>query len=176
VELFFPIRRDWRGEPVPDTEHCALHASMNEARLVVQVRAPFHGDPPPAGPAGRFARLWEHEVVELFLLGEGERYTEVELGPHGHYLALALDGARRVVDDRIEVELETRIEGRLWSARAELPRAHLPHPITRANAYAIHGAGRGRRHLAAHPVPGETPDFHRLACFPAIDDFARPSR
>ncbi|MGD8859023.1 MAG: hypothetical protein PVI30_03370 [Myxococcales bacterium] len=70
---------------------------------------------------------------------------------------------------------ETCSEGGCWSARAELPRAQLPHPVTRANAYAIHGAGRERRHLAAHPVPGEAPDFHRLACFPPVDRCARPS-
>jgi hypothetical protein len=175
VELIFPIRRDFRGVPAPERDHCLLRASLDDARLVVQVQAPFHDDPPPPGPPGRYPRLWEHEVVELFLLGEGERYTEIEVGPHGHHLALNLLGRRHVVDGHVRVKVETRIDGARWSGRAEVSRSDLPERCIRANAYAMFGSGVDRQCLAAHPVPGEAPDFHRLECFPPIDDFARVS-
>jgi hypothetical protein len=50
---------------------------------------------------------------------------------------------------------------------AWLPRALLPPPPHRINAYSIHGAGDARRYLAWEPVPGEVPDFHRLERFVA---------
>ena len=55
--------------------------------LRVAVDAPAHGDPPPCTPEGGPApvgatwALWDHEVVELFVLGADDHYTELELGP-----------------------------------------------------------------------------------------------
>jgi hypothetical protein len=159
------LTRDWRGTPVTAREHVQLAARFEGELLIVEVDAPLHGDPPPSAPPGRCDGLWEHEVVELFLLGDDARYTEIELGPHGHYLVLKLHGARQLVDDRIPLALQTRIDGGRWHGRATLERAHLPQPVRAANAYAIHGVAPARRHLAAHPVPGPRPDFHRLDCF-----------
>ena len=56
-----------------------------------------------------------------------------------------------------------------WTADARLPASWLPPRPWRANAYAIHGSGTQRRYLACHPVPGDTPDFHRLHLFPPLD-------
>ena len=41
----------------------------------------------------------------------------------------------------------------------------LPEGLDRFNTYRIHGAGLARQYLAAFPVPGEKPDFHRLEFF-----------
>ena len=133
--------------------------------LSIAVNAPFHGDPPPASPPGATDRLWEHEVVELFLLGADERYLEVELGPHGHHLVLRLHGRRSIEQQGMAIAYEARLRGARWSGRALVPAAWLPAGLDRCNAYAIHGAGPARRHLAAFPVPGREPDFHRLECF-----------
>src|SRR5690606_32296345 len=122
------------------------------------------GDPPPAGPPGPTDRLWEHEVVELFVLGDGERYTEIELGPHGHHLVLQLDGVRRPVRARVPIASEAAITGDRWRGVAHVDGRWFPTP-RRWNAYAVHGRGDDRQHLAAVPVPGPAPDFHRLACF-----------
>ncbi len=46
-------------------------------------------------------------------------------------------------------------------------------PWWRANAYAVHGQDKGRRYLAAFPVPGETPDFHQSHYFRSMDDLAQ---
>jgi hypothetical protein len=51
---------------------------------------------------------------------------------------------------------------------AWIPRAWLPRGADRVNAYAIHGRGPSRRYLAAFPVPGDQPDFHRLDRFGAL--------
>jgi hypothetical protein len=135
------------------------------AALAVEVEAPDHSDAPPPGPPGPTPRLWEHEVVELFLLGDAERYLEIELGPHGHHLVLSLHGRRRVEQQGLAIEYEARREGGRWGGRARVPRIWLPPGLARCNAYAIHGEGAARRHLAAFPVPGAEPDFHRLERF-----------
>ena len=50
--------------------------------LSVSICAPYFGDPVPDGgvPGRPFYRLWDFEVVEVFLLGEGEKYLELEFG------------------------------------------------------------------------------------------------
>lgn len=162
----FEITRDWRGVPV--AEHAAVEIVLAHDALTVLVDAPFHADAPPATAPGSTDRLWEHEVVEVFLVGEGERYVEIELGPHGHYLALRLEGVRQVTDRHAPVRYAASIDGVRWRGRATLARSLVPEPVIAANAYAIHGVGPARCYLAAHPVPGTVPDFHRLACFPAV--------
>ncbi len=165
------VASSWQGEPVPTADHVRMVATLDAVSLALEVDAPFHGDPAPPGPAGPTANLWEHEVVELFLVhddgGNGPpRYTEVELSPHGHHLVLQLVGLRTVVATLLPLEFKAGIEGSRWWGRALLPFSLLPPRPWRVNAFAMHGAGDGRRHLAAFPVPGPHPDFHRLAVFP----------
>jgi hypothetical protein len=109
--------------------------------------------------------LWEHEVVELFLLGPEARYTEIELGPAGHYLVLQLRGVRNVVASDAAIDFEAHVEGDRWRGRARVPRALLPEPVLSGNAHAIHGQGADRRYLSAFPADAERPDFHRLESF-----------
>jgi len=137
--------------------------------IEVVVEAPFHDDPAPASDPGPTDRLWEYEVVELFLLGADERYLEIELGPHGHHLGLQLVGRRRVVEQGFPIEFRVERSAARWHGLARLDLAHRPPGLGSANAYAIHGTGAARRYLAAHPVPGPQPDFHRLECFPPLD-------
>jgi hypothetical protein len=107
-------------------------------------------------------------VVELFLLGRAERYLELELGPHGHYLALRLEGRRRVAEAGLAIAFETVRQGASWHGRAVVPARYLPPEVERGNAYAIHGQGAARRYLACFPVPGPEPDFHRLEHFGSV--------
>ena len=141
---------------------------------MVAVDAPWHGDPVPSGPPGPRAALWEHEVVELFLLGPDgpeRKYTEIELGPHGHHLVLQLEGVRRPVADQLPIRWEVERRGDRWVGEARIDESLLPDPVVALNAYAIHGVGVDRRYLAWAPVPGDGPDFHRLAHFPGVDSW-----
>lgn len=159
------MEHSWDGAALGAWECASLELELGADPFEVRVDAPYHGDPPPPEPAGSRHGLWEFEVVELFLLGAGERYLELELGPHGHYLVLELDGVRRPQRQGIPIEYRCAIEGARWVGRALLPAELLPPGLRAWNAYAIHGQGAARRYLAAHPVPGAAPDFHRLACF-----------
>lgn len=159
------IASTWNGEPAALREIATVALSARDDGLHVSIEAPLHADPPPAAPPGALWGLWEHEVVELFVLGAGDRYTEIEFGPHGHHLLLRLEGRRNVVERLLPVDARwSRTQDR-WRVEAMLPAAVLPQRPWRLNAYAIHGAGVDRRYLAWAPVPGDEPDFHRLGCF-----------
>jgi hypothetical protein len=145
-----------------------MDLTLDSTGLAIEVTAPLHRDPPPPVPEGSCDGLWNHEVVELFLLGDDERYLEIELGPWGHYLVLELEGRRNVVASGHPIEYEARRGSIGWSGRAVIPAERIPAPIGLGNAYAIHGPAPARHYRALHPVPGEAPDFHRLECFGPI--------
>lgn len=167
------VASTWDGAPIPPREQARVSLWMNDASLHIEVDAPFHDDPPPPGSPGPCDELWTHEVVELFVVGEASedvapRYTEIELSPHGHHLALELIGVRQVARAKLPLEYRASIAAARdrWRGRARLDRTLLPPPPHRLNACAIHGQGAARRYLAVAPVPGPTPDFHRLDGFP----------
>lgn len=160
------VDRLWDGAPARPTEAATVTVRRDgDGAVHVHVDAPDHGDPAPESPPGSTDRLWEYEVVELFLLGDDARYTEVELGPGGHYLVLRLEGRRNPVEVGLPLEASVWREGGRWGARARIPAALIPPGELRGNAYAIHGQGEQRRYLAWTPVPGDGPDFHRLERF-----------
>jgi hypothetical protein len=164
------IATTWDGIPILPAEAPQISLDRRAGFWHVAVEAPFFGDPRPLSPPGPTDRLWEHEVVELFVLGEDERYIEVELGPHGHHLVLELHGRRSVVRSCLPLDYRVaRAEAR-WSGIARLPVEYLPPAPEALNAYAIHGVGTARRHLAWAPVPGDGPDFHRLEHFRRLVD------
>jgi hypothetical protein len=178
------IAQTWDGAPLPPGEHATVHlAAAPEAEyLRLLVDAPFHGDPPPPPPPGPTPRLWEHEVVELFVAGPGADadvpYLEIELSPHGHHLVLRLAGLRRVVESGLPLDFRAAVDAEAaaprWHGEALIPRAWLPPPPHRANAYRVHGGGVRRCHLAAAPVPGAAVDFHRPERFVAVTLPSRP--
>ena len=162
------IVHDWRGQPIPQHETVRMDLALGDEALTIDVAAPLHGDPKPAAPIGPCDGLWNHEVIELFLLGDEERYLEIELGPWGHYLVLELDGPRQIVASGRLIEFHAQRGHAGWTGRAVIPADLIPEPIGLGNAYAMHGHGGARRYRALHPVPGEQPDFHRLECFGPI--------
>jgi len=147
----------------------------------VVIDAPFYGDARPPG-LGRHDRLWEYEVVEVFLaegMEPSSRYVELELGPHGHWLVLGFEGYRQVIElpDGVVVDYRASLHvgtARRWRGELVLEPSWWQGVLERtrfANAYAIH-EGRvvglpGRRYGAAFaaPVDAERPDFHRTLHF-----------
>ncbi len=155
------IGRTWDGRLLPEPERSRLRLGYDDEHLRIEVDAPYAGDPPPPGLPGPTDRLWEHEVVELFVAGPDTRYTEIELSPHGHHLVLRLDGVRNPVQTMLPLDYEATIEGDRWRGVARLAGSLLPARPARCNAYRI---ARGH-HQAFAPVPGEAPDFHQLDRF-----------
>jgi hypothetical protein len=163
----FEVQGTWDGKPLEANEFAriGMRVDHESAALVLTVDAAFYDDPAPETEPGSVDGLWEFEVVEIFLLGDDERYLEIELGPHGHFLGLCLAGRRNVIEAGIPVDFSVDRRDHRWRGEARISLKWLPSAIRAANAYAIHGLGNARRYLAAHPVPGDAPDFHRLECF-----------
>ncbi len=160
------IDRLWNGAEATERESCSVALRWVPGGLGIEVDAPFHGDPAPPARPGPCDRLWEFEVVEIFLAGASldgapRPYTEVELSPHGHYLVLRLLGVRNAIDLALPLAFGADVQGARWRGRAVVPFAYLPEGELSGNAYSIHGVGPRRRYLAAHEVPGERPDFHQ---------------
>ena len=161
----------WNGAPGETGEGAKIKVSKDGSLMRIEVEATLYNDPKPTAQPGPCDRLWEYEVVELFIAGVGEQYLEIEMGPHGHYLVLGLQGERNIVERCIMVDYRTvhahgRGRGVGFLHLTLLPRG--PH---RVNAYSIHGEGDNRRYLAWRPVPGEKPDFHQLESFEPIRVF-----
>ena len=121
---------------------------------------------PDAPPGARVEGLWHYDVVECFVAGADGRYFELELGAGGHYLALAFDAPRHRTRDfaREALDVDWVADVSAWTTRCAVPRAWLPEPIARVNAFAI---ARGE-FLVYQPVGGEQPDFHRPDAFPGL--------
>lgn len=158
----------WDGHPLPADRHAHVRVLSRGSEWLVRVDAPYHDDPPPATPPGSTPRLWEHEVVELMLLGDEQRYLELEFGPHGHYLALQLHGVRTIVAQGMALPYSAGIHGNRWRGEARISVDWLPPGAHATNAFAIAGVGADRRYAAAFPADGAAPDFHRLDVFEPI--------
>lgn len=163
------VSTTWNGEPLKPDEIIDLEFFIDGNKFIIFVDAPFYGDKSPSGAIGSTDKLWEYEVVELFLLGEDSQYLEIEVGPHGHYLVLQLKGIRQIVRKDLPIEYRTEILGDRWRGVAGVPISYLAPKVNRVNAYSIHGEGESRCYLAAYPGTGSAPDFHQLNAFGAIE-------
>lgn len=171
------VERGWDGAPSADPRlRAVVRLQATPQGLAFEASLP-HQVPPrvPAAPAGtRVADLWEYDVVECFLVGRDGRYLELELGAGGHFLALCFDAPRRCSDalETLRPLLTHRADAHGWSARMLAPWRIVPEEIVALNAF----VAAGGRLLAHHPLPGERPDFHQPARFPAarLDAVAAP--
>ena len=163
------VAQTWDGVPVGADEAVALELHLDGDSLVVDVAAPFHGDVAPGAAVGSTDRLWEHEVVELFVAGPGESYAEIELGPFGHFLVLRLKGVRNLESAHHAIAFAAERHAGRWMGRARIRRALLPPGPWRVNAYAIHGISE-RRYLVHTALQTQTPDFHLPDRFVVVYD------
>ena len=164
------IRKQWDGTAALEEEEVAIDLDWDERRLRIDVAAPFWDDPLPGDPVGSTERLWEFEVVELFVASavDPRQYIEIELGPAGHYLVLRFFDVRQRAPFSIPLDFTTTASNTGWAGVARLASAHLPARPWRANAFSLHGIGADRRYLAAFALPGAQPDFHQPERFPQL--------
>lgn len=183
------INKDWRGqESLVAPYNVDFLISQTTGDVMITIDAPFHNDPKPPYSPGKVDNLYDYEVVEVFISGypssyhEDCPYLEIEVGPHGHYfLGFFLQEADfDNVDTSIDFENMPRMkidyEKKRWKCEISVPSFLLPEPMCgedlsvcwRVNTYAIFGVDENRKYLAYSPVPGKTPNFHRLDCFQEI--------
>jgi hypothetical protein len=154
------IEKTWDGKPIDSNELVNIKLELRDDFLCINVLAPFHGDEAPAAPVGPTAELWKYEVIEVFIVGEDSRYTEIELSPHGHHLVLQLSAPRVVERALIPIEFDVEFQEDKWLGCARVPLSILPAKPQYLNAFAIHGEIE-RRYLCWTPLPGPEPDFHQ---------------
>lgn len=169
----FEIGREWSGEALGD----GFTVDVDERG--VRVEGPFLGEDRRPEGEGFCGRLWEYEVVEVFLGEEGGRYVEIEVGPFGHWLVLAFEGYRSggVVHGVVNsMNVEARGERR-WRGELSFEPGWWSEVLGRSvagNAFAIHTADGRRRYCAAFvPGDGSRPDFHRRDTYRALAEIAR---
>ena len=161
------IDRTWDGRIIPDNEVATITLSLQGSDLRIQVDAPLFHDPRPPGPAGTTDRLWEYEVVELFIAGARGRYTEIEMSPWGHHLVLQFDGVRQQTAIHLPLRYTAQRGPSRWQAEALLSLDLLPVAPHKVNAVAIRGQGEDRTFLSAVALPGPEADFHQPDRFSA---------
>jgi hypothetical protein len=133
------------------------------------------------GPAGPTARLWEYDVVELFLRPRGcSGYYEIEVGPLGQWLDLFVFEPRAHLDwswrSRLSVDVQLDRDSRHWAVHLRLPfeamatrfpALKMPEvgDVWRLNLFRIAGVHPGRRYFAWRPTFTTEPDFHVPSAF-----------
>ena len=101
--------------------------------LQVKIKAPLKNTKRLNAPEGRLWGLWEHEVIEIFIAGANGTYLELEFGPWGHYLALSLDGIRKIKNDRCLIKdyhvsqtFEQDHQQQMWLSSCFIEQIYLP--------------------------------------------------
>ena len=175
------IESTWQGQKIPQSYNLSI--TPEKDTIVITVDAPFYADPAPPGLDANCEGLWNYEVVELFIRGRRDRYIEIEMGPHGHYLILVCDGYRQCFTRKLVPNNYTaKISGDKWTGTLTIDSSMLPPPTDilgyeySYNAYAIHGTrAEDRVYCCAFPpekAVGEyaVPDFHRLELFQSFGE------
>lgn len=167
-ELSLTVNRLWNGDPCPDERvraELALGAMPQGIR--VRVESPIlHEQKIPDAPIGsRVEGLWDYDVVELFLVGPGHRYVELELGAGGHVLLLSFDRIRHRCDahELFQANLRyAKTAQKTWTSELILPWKFVPENLRALNAFMIASG----QFLAMSPLPGDKPDFHQPDYYP----------
>ena len=176
----FEITKTWNNQTVTSNHYVSIDLRYDQKNLTINVSSPFYDDPhlpDMTKNPGTMDKLYNYEVVEVFLLGENEHYLEIELGPRGQYLVLELKGYRNVTRYPIALpHYQSKVDGQRWTGSALIPKSLLPSKITRLNAYAIYGSGTNRTYMSLFPAPANhsnftAPDFHRLELFGPVSIF-----
>lgn len=169
-QLELRVERLWNGEVCVDDRLWAdVAVSACKDGLAVRVTAPvLHEQSVPEASLGaRLDGLWEYDVVELFLVGPGHQYLELELGAGGQYLLLGFDSIRRRSQTYEDLDLVVKFEKtaqKTWASEVVLPWAVVPENIRALNAFA-YMAGQ---YMAYEAVPGKEPDFHQPDVYPSV--------
>lgn len=166
------ISRDWDGRDLEKSFEITLHLDLDRNMIEFEITAPYYRNPVPPCPPGPTWKLWEYEVVEIFLVFDHHRYLEIEVGPHGHYLCLELDGIRKIKRSLISGQVNAQIhaQNQHYGIQAAFL-ATLPLGALRSlNAYAIFQEEGKRVYATYHPIAlaNEAPNFHLIDRFPLI--------
>ncbi|MBI4713747.1 hypothetical protein HY771_00975 [Candidatus Uhrbacteria bacterium] len=161
----------WNGDVCPDDRVFAVFdlSTVSEG-INVRAESPVLLDQsiPPEIPIGnRVEGLWNFDVVELFLVGPGHQYLEIELGAGGHFLILGFDRIRHRSNEYINfhpVLSFRKTSEKTWVSEFTIPWKMIPENLRALNAFMIASG----QFLAYSPLPGDKPDFHQPDFYPYV--------
>lgn len=170
AETHLTVERQWDGSACPDPlVHAEVALAQTSEGVRVRVRAPVLPDAriPAEASVMRVANLWEYDVVEVFFVGPGHHYLELELGAGGHWLLLSFDEVRHRSNEheKLSLKVDWKREGSFWTSEVTIPRELIPEPLRALNAFVI---ARGF-FLAMSPVSGTEADFHQPDKYPKAE-------
>lgn len=162
------INHTWDGHRLEDSANTTVTLNwLKNGDLRILIDAPDSHEPKPNCESQSCWKLWEHEVVELFLVGTGTPvpYTEIEISPWGNYLVLQLLGARNTIAKNLPLAVSVQRDENRWQAEATLSSKLIPSGDLSVNAYRIDGKEPNRNYQVMTPLGGDKPDFHRIQKF-----------
>ncbi|XP_075752421.1 uncharacterized protein LOC142818066 isoform X2 [Rhipicephalus microplus] len=156
-DLYFKISKSCNGSEVLGQPYL-FHLAMAEGDAIpMEMKAAFFDDTcQPPGPAGGSSiYLREYEVFQIAFVGSDGYYTQVDIGPYGHYLVTFgnIAGSTLKVDLTLSYAVNVDRYRRVWRASVRIPVSYLPPGVTSMNAWARHGRPNARHELALYPPP-----------------------
>ncbi|XP_054922797.1 uncharacterized protein [Dermacentor andersoni] len=160
-DLYFKISKSCNGSEVPGQPYL-FHLAMAEGdEIPLEMKAAFFDDTcQPPGPAGSSSvYLREYEVFQVAFVGTDGYYTQVDVGPYGHYLVTLGNIAGSTLKMDLTLSYATNVDRyrSTWRASVRIPVAYLPPGVATLNAWARHGRPSARRELALYPPPPGSP-------------------
>jgi hypothetical protein len=159
--------------------------------LCFDIQACYFQSDPPTAPIGPLWKLWEWEVVELFIVGQEQHYLELEFSPHGHYLVLKLHTIRNIIQSLISLEYQSSLfpssqfyyssinhhfmKKSQWYGQAIIPFNLLPPPYINTteeydyhiNMFMCYQHNNKKQYAFAYPLEGKQPNFHQIQKYPS---------
>jgi hypothetical protein len=165
------IDRDWRGRP-SSVETSARFVWNAEAICFAFDAAYDELASPETLPEVEFERLYAYDALEVFLDDSPRSngtYREIELGPRGHFLDIAIDRSARPRGDAawssgMRHAASVDEQAKRFAIEACIPAAAFETPLRagdwRLALYRVVGHGEGQQHLARFPTYTNRPNFH----------------
>ena len=169
----FAATSDWFESPLPFPLSFIFALSPAAVFFGARIQTPAFSAP--GSRKGEFVeRLWEHDVIELFLLDDnGTAYQEFNLAPNGAWWTEGFESYRKPQSPQAKqstpMSIVSEIDNGETYAWMSYPRSELAVHFSgsersRANLCAILGKD-SRRYVSYHHPAQPKPDFHLEACF-----------
>jgi alpha-galactosidase len=163
--------RDWQGKHADPKRETEVRLLWTREVLYLRFLAHYSSVTvfPDAEPSGRRDRLWDRDVVEVFLQpagSHGQRYKEFEVSPNGFWIDLDIGpGEKRNLQSGLRRRVKIDEQNKTWMAETALPMKSLttqfdPTKAWRANFFRVEGATEPRFYSAWRPTGTPVPNFH----------------